>query len=172
MIFEKEINNALQHNNQERLNIVFEKIYEQYFKLGLFISYQYLNEFDALEVVEDVFFNFYTKIIESRSFNIKNIKQYLCTSVKNESLKIKKSQSKNTPYNDDIEYKNTQKENVISEDEILIGLNELEQYIITEHALLDKTFKEISIEINQPLNTVKSTYRRACLKVKKRIKNK
>lgn len=166
MKIEAELQNALRLNSKEKVNYVFEKIYNDYFKLGMFIALQYLNEHDSLEIVDDTFVSFFDKALKEKKCEIKNIKQYLCTSIKNASLKKIKEIKSTLPYNDDIDY---QKEEPIYLIETLFAnLSNEEQYIISEHALMDKKFKDIAIEVNKPLFTVASIYRRGIMKIKRR----
>ena len=88
MKIEAELQNALRLNSKDKVNYVFEKIYNDYFKLGMFIALQYLNEHDAIEVVDDIFVSFFEKILKEKKLEILNIKQYLCTSIKNNSLRM------------------------------------------------------------------------------------
>ncbi len=165
MKIEAELQNALRQNSKEKVNYVFEKIYSGYFKLGMFIALQYLNEHDAIEIVDDIFVSFFEKVLKERKSEIKNIKQYICVSIKNSSLKKLKEQRNTLPYNDEINYQ--KEEDRYSIETLFAKLNEKEQYIITEHALLDRTFKDIANELNQSLSTIKSIYRRGIIKIKR-----
>ena len=166
MKIEAELQKALRLNSKDKVNCVFEKIYSDYFKLGMFITLQYLNEHDAVEIVDDTFVAFFEKVLKEKKCDIKNIKQYLCTSIKNASLKKIKELKSILPYNDDIDY---QKEEPIYLIETLFaGLTNEEQYIISEHVLMDKKFKDVANELNKPLFTVTSIYRRGIMKIKRR----
>lgn len=167
MKIEAELQNALGLNSKDKVNYVFEKIYNDYFKLGMFIALQYLNEHDAIEIVEDTFVSFFEKILKEKKLDIINIKQYLCTSIKNASLKKIKEQRDILPYNDDIDYQK-EEEPIYLIETLFAGLSNEEQYIVSEHVILEKTFNEISIELNKPLNSIKSTYRRAVIKARRK----
>ena len=166
MKIEAELQNALRLNSKDKVNCAFEKIYSDYFKLGMFIALQYLNEHDAIEIVDDTFVSFFEKILSEKRCEIKNIKQYLCTSIKNASLKKIKEQKNVLPYNDDIVYQ--KEEPVYLIETLFASLTNEEQYIISEHALMDKKFKDIASELNKPLFTVTSIYRRGIMKIKRR----
>ena len=168
MKVEAELQNALGLNSKEKVNNVFEKIYDNYFKLGMFIALQYLNEHDAIEIVEDTFVSFFEKILKEKKLDIINIKQYLCTSIKNASLKKIKEQRDILPYNDDIDYQK-EDEPIYLIETLFAGLSNEEQYIIIEHAILDRKFKSIASELNKPLFTVASIYRRGIIKIKRRL---
>ena len=167
MKIEAELQKALRLNSKDKVNCVFEKIYSDYFKLGMFIALQYLSEHDAVEIVEDVFVSFFEKVLKEKKCEIKNIKQYLCTSIKNASLKKIKELKNILPYNDDIDYQK-EEEPIYLIETLFANLNNEEQYIISEHILLDKTFNEIASELNRPLNSIKSTYRRALIKARRK----
>ena len=167
MKIEAELQNALRQNSKEKVNHAFEKIYNGYFKLGMFIALQYLNEHDAIEVVDDIFVSFFEKVLKEKKNEILNIKQYLCTSIKNSSLKKLKEQRNTLPYNDDIDYQKEEKPIYLIET-LFANLSNEEQYIITERIILNKTFNEISTELHKPLNSIKSTYRRALIKARRK----
>ena len=167
MKIEAELQNALRLNSKDKVNYVFEKIYNDYFKLGMFIALQYLNEHDAIEVVHDIFVSFFEKILKEKKSEILNIKQYLCASIKNNSLKRLKEQRSILPYNDDIDYQK-EEEPIYFIETLFANLSNEEQYIVSEHIILDKTFNEISIELNKPLHSIKSTYRRAVIKARRK----
>lgn len=165
MTIEAELQNALKLFSENEVNCVFEKIYVNYFKLGMFVALQYLAEQEAVDIVDDVFVSFFEKMLRERKSEIKNIKQYICVSIKNSSLKKLKEQRNTLPYNDEINYQ--KEEERYSIETLFAKLNEKEQYIITEHALLDRTFKDIANELNQSLSTIKSIYRRGIIKIKR-----
>lgn len=165
---EAELQNALKLNSKDKVNIVFETIYNDYFKLGMFIALQYLNEHDAIEIVDDVFVSFFNRLLKEKKCEIKNIKQYLCTSIKNAAIKEANERKKIIPYNDEIDYQK-EDDSLFLIENMLAGLNKEEQFIITEHVLLDRKFKDIANELKKPLFTVTSIYRRGIIKIKRRL---
>ena len=167
MKIEAELQNALRLNSKDKINYVFEKIYNDYFKLGMFIALQYLNEHDALEIVEDAFVAFFEKTLKEKRSEVKNIKQYLCTSIKNASLKKIKELKSTSSYNDDINYKK-EEEPIGLIETLFASLTNEEQYIISEHIIMDKTFNEIASDLSRPLNSIKSIYRRAIMKARRK----
>ena len=52
---------------------------------------------------------------------------------------------------------------------LFANLSNEEQYIVSEHVLLDRKFKDLANELNKPLFTVTSIYRRGIMKIKRRI---
>ena len=168
MKIEAELQNALKSNSKDQVDLVFETIYIDYFKLGMFIALQYLNEHDAIEIVDDVFISFFNKLLKEKKCEIKNIKQYLCTSIKNAAIKEANERKKIIPYNDEIGYQK-EDDSLFLIENMLAGLNKEEQFIITEHILLDRKFKDIANELKKPLFTVTSIYRRGIIKIKRRL---
>lgn len=168
MKIEAELQNALKLNSKDKVNIVFETIYNDYFKLGMFIALQYLNEHDAIEIVDDTFVSFFSKLLKEKKCEIKSIKQYLCASIKNAAIKEANERKKIIPYNDEIDYQK-EDDSLFLIENMLAGLNKEEQFIITEHVLLDRKFKDIANELKKPLFTVTSIYRRGIIKIKRRL---
>jgi len=164
---EAELQIALRNGNKDEIDSIFERIYNSYFKLGMFIARQYLDYENSLEIVDEAFVNFYKRILLEQKCEIKNIKQYLCVSIKNASIKESNRINVMVPFDENINYQKNK--NVSSVEQLLQEFNEIEQYIITEHVLLDKTFNEIAIELNKPMNTIKSIYRRGCQKARRKL---
>lgn len=77
MTIEAQLQIALEQNSKESVNHSFERIYGEYFKLGMFIALQYLNDYDSTDVVNDAFVNLFEKILKEKKCDIKNIKQYI-----------------------------------------------------------------------------------------------
>ena len=71
-------------------------------------------------------------------------------------------------YNDEIGYQK-EDDSLFLIENLLAGLNKEEQFIITEHILLDKKFKDIASKLNKPLFTVTSIYRRGINKIKRKL---
>ena len=92
MTIEAELQAALEQNSKESMNRSFERIYGEYFKLGMFVALQYLNEHDSTDVVNDAFVNLFEKILKEKKCDIKNIKQYMCPHKKRSPEKSKRNQ--------------------------------------------------------------------------------
>ena len=81
MDLERKLKSALNTNDLEQIEIVFEEIYNTYYKLIYFcININVKNHQDVEELVDDVFINFYNNI---NKIDISNIKYYLTKSAKN-----------------------------------------------------------------------------------------
>lgn len=170
----RKIYQVIKHHSQEEKNKLFENLYNEYFRLLYFVSFNYLkNEQIVEDIVEGVFVNFFQKCHE-REFilNVKNVKAYLCACARHESLKEKKSL---LAKEQSIDIENTlSKTDSIPEihlQNLLQSLNEDEIEIVIEHVLLDLSFREISEKRNVPLNTLKSKYRRTIFKLRLEINN-
>ena len=72
MNLETKLKNSIIKKDEVLLDSVFEEIYNKYFNLSAFIISKYVkNKLDVVELVNDVFFKFYEKIIETEINNIK-----------------------------------------------------------------------------------------------------
>lgn len=161
--------------NRERINDLFEQIYNEHFRLLYFVAYSYINNEQIVEdLVQNAFVDFFNRCLEGNQIkDIKNVKSYLCSIVKHESLKEKKRLFLNDSSFDIDSIPNNEKQKIseIYLNELLKILNKDELGILVDHVFLDQTFKEISQERGVPLNTIKSKYRRAIVKFREAIKD-
>ena len=85
MSLEAKLVDALNSNNRQKLESIFKKIYDSYFKLVYFCVSSYINiKEDIEDIVSDTFLSFYNhldSIDASRS-----IKYYLTTTAKNKAI--------------------------------------------------------------------------------------
>ena len=169
MKVEAELQKALKLNSKDKINYVFGRIYNDHFKLGMFIALQYLNEEDAVEVVDNVFVSFFERILKEKECDVSNIRRHLCISIKDSSLKKLKDRRNAPPCKGNIGYQKEEKPTPIIGTSFAELSNE-EQYIITEHALLNRKFKDISNDLNKSLFTVASMYSRGMTKIKRRFR--
>lgn len=165
------------HNkqNSSSLNAYFEKIYNKYFKLVFFVCLAEIeNEEIAKDLTQDTFVLFFKAIMDGTI--IKNPKYYLCNSIKNIAINYLKHDVKTISFNDDINAIqsndcwtiNAQNKDFLDEWKNI--LNNEERSLIEMHYIDGLTFKTISSKTGKPLNSVKSTCRRAIKKIQKRIK--
>lgn len=170
----KSIFKVIQRQNQEEINSLFEEIYYEYFRLLYFVSFTYLkNEQQVEDVVQNVFVIFFEKCFEKDFvIQIKDVKAYLCSCVKHDSIREKKKiELKDESIN--VETSLSTADQNISEPylhSLIESLNDDEIEIIQNHIIFDKSFRQISEETKSSINTVKSKYRRAILKIRKEIK--
>lgn len=153
---------------------LFHEIYDEYFKLVYFVSFSYLkNEYDAEDVSQDVFLNFFEKC---RDFGwiskITNVKSYLCASSKNASIKKIKEKQKIQIIEDADSIPNRQSEKLVESNlRALLGQLDSEEIdLIVNHIYLEKPFREIAEQQNVSINTIKSKYRRAIHKLRRSLK--
>lgn len=154
-------------SSKERLEREFKNIYDSYAKLLFYISFRVVNNVsDAEDAVNEAFLNFFNNYYE-----VKNVKYYLVSSVRNISynILIKKN-----------------KENIISIDEKNIDvidnssnlgidqlindfkmfLNDEEIDILIDHIIYCMTFSEIARYKNKTRFSIASKYRRIIQKIK------
>lgn len=175
MTLEKKLSYALKTKKSEELDETFKQIFNSYYKLVYFVSYQYvLNDADSEDICQEVFINFFNTILKNDiCYQIKNIKQYLCTMAKNKSLDFLKINKSNLPLQEEIASYYDQYE--LFDDNFLNIWNKCltsdEQHILIDHILIGESLKDIAIKKNVPYNTIKSVYHRSIKKLKERIKN-
>lgn len=170
-----EITKKLKKSNKEDTLLLFEDIYNKYYKLLYFVAFSYLKEEQKTEdVVQDVFLTFFEKCInEELESQVKNIKSYLCSCVKNAALKEMKRQNKISNVEDIELFADLNKKDVIEINlrKILKDLDKETIGIINDHIFLNLSFKEIAKQSNSSINTIKSKYRRAIQKIRRKTKN-
>lgn len=168
----KAVYKALNSKNNNKIIEAFDTIYQEYYKLIYFVISKYINnEQDIEDLTNDVFLNFFEQVQKTK---INNIKYYLVSSAKNRSLNFLSRQNEQIPYDDDIFMNVTEKSNVdYCYDDLIKEMSnvmtEEEIKIVLMHCIDDMKFKEISKELNKPLNTTISIYHRALKKFRKHI---
>ena len=175
MGIEQKLKQAIINKNKTSVDECFSDIFNQYYKLCLFVSSSYVDSSDEAEdIAQNVFLNFYNKIINDKTFDIKNIKQYLCTASKNLSIDYNKrlSSNKNILFDENAYSAHNPPVDMISEqlETVWSGLLIEEKDLIIDHLFLDKTFKEVAECSGKRINTIKSQYRRAIIKIRKGLK--
>ena len=89
MSLEARLVDALQSNNRQKLESIFKKIYDSYFKLVYFCISTYINNKEDIEdILADTFLSFYNHL-DNIDAN-KSIKYYLTTIAKNKSINFLK----------------------------------------------------------------------------------
>ena len=143
--------------------ILFEDIYNEYYKLSFYIISKYINNYDDIcDLVNDCFLNVFK--------NIQNIKKNIKS--KNNAINFLKKQNKIIIDNEYILNQKYEQQEVTDYNYIHKILNELlskeEIDIIELHLLYNKKFKEIAKLKNQKEETIKTIYYRAIKKVKEK----
>ena len=171
MNLETKLKNSIIKKDEVLLDSVFEEIYNKYFNLSAFIISKYVkNKLDVEELVNDVFFKFYEKIIETE---INNIKYYIVSISKNcainfvtkKTLLIEYDETYINNFNDS--NKDTLYHEVINEMEKILTSEEIN--IILLHEIYMFSINDISIKYNKPRTTISSIYKRAIKKFQKGV---
>lgn len=171
MNLERKLSSAKKSRRTEKINKVFEEIFNEYSKLCAFIIYKYIkDEEDVKDLVMDIFIKFFDVALKQ---DIDNIKGYLISSSKNSSINFLKRQETNIIYNDNIlidellddNNQNNDYEELIKEMKDILSEEEIN--IIILHTVYDYTFKEISKKYSKSESTIKTLYYRALKKYRK-----
>lgn len=169
----REIANIIRKGDKDKINQTFENIYNDYFRLLYFVGYSYLNNEQIVsDIVEDTFALFFNKCLDVKFIKkIKNVKSYLSSSVKYEAIREKKILELNdfsVNVETDISSEtNDSKEIYLSNFLKILSKEEIE--IIVNHIFVDRSFKDIAFEMKVSINTVKSKYRRAIIKIREEL---
>ena len=172
MNINSELKKALKQGDVSKIELAFDELYSQYVRLIYVSISKYVSvKEDVEELTSDVFINFFNNL-DKIDFD-KNIKYYLLKSAKNLSinyLKKKEKEVSNLDYLKDSEYLKCEEKSNYSE---LINswrkyLSDMEIEIILAHVLDGVELKEIAKKMGKSPNTIKSIYRRAVIKIRKR----
>ena len=171
MSYEVELISALKSNDISKLQESFKNIYEAYYKLVYFCVGNFLkNKEDIEDVTQEVFINFFNNL---ENINVSgSIKYYLTRSARNLSINYLK---KNSKVINDYDLSNKASYELKTNDLfdfIKSNLDNDEKEIIIRQVLEGYSLKEIAKITYQNINTVKSKYRRALLKLKHLLKEK
>ena len=172
MTDEKMLKNAVKSCNKDRIEEVFNYLYDKYKPLVIFVASKYIKRIDDIDdIVQDTFISFFNNI----SFIKTNIKSYLTTIAKNKAIDfIRKNQR--IDFVDDIELDNySEDRQLLCNDtfkELIDKLNKVlgkeDADIIIMHLVDDLKFDEIGLKYNQKVKTIKTRYYRALKKFKER----
>ena len=165
MSLEAKLVDALNSNNRQKLESIFKKIYDSYFKLVYFCISAYVNKKEDIEdIVSDTFLSFYNHLDSIDAS--KSIKYYLTTTAKNKAINFIKK--KKELYLDENVLNNKSYSTSINKVllDIKDNLKQEEFELIIDHVLFDKSLHEIAKEKNLNFNTLKSKYHRIILKLK------
>ena len=148
----------------------FEKIYNQYYKLVFYVSYNLVKDQElAQDIMQETFVNFMNHVEDYNEEG--KIKQYLTTISKNLSLNALKKKVNKEILDEDMilnySSKDIEMEKVKLKLTLNDTLNEEESKIVTLKILFDYSFKEISENLNQSLGQIQSKYYKALDKLKK-----
>ena len=171
MSMEQKLRLALGFADEQIIHETFNEIYISYGKLVFFTISKYIeNRNDVEYLTQEVFLNFFNVLNKTE---IKNIKYYLVTSAKNTAINFLRNKKIEFELDERILFETLcDKEEWDSCIDIIKDLksflNKEEVYIILQHALYDKSFKEISNECGKHISTVMAKYYRSINKIRKR----
>ena len=173
MSLEKRLSKAKHTGNREKINRVFEEMFNEYSKLVAFIIFKYVSR---KEDVEDLVNGVFLKVFrESLRTEIDNIKGYLIKTAKNASVDFLRQKEVEIEYNDEVlldlpddrfEKGNDYYELVESMKRVL---SERLINLILLHVVYGYSFKEIGIRYAVPESSVKTDYYRAIRKLRKEM---
>ncbi len=169
----RKIINALNSRKQEKIEEVFNYIYDKYKPLAIFVAGKYLKSVDDIDdVVQDAFISFFNNINNVNT----NVKSYLTTIVKNKAIDFIRKNKR-------IEYVDVEDFDVISDYEKTSNdsltemisnmrsvLGDLDTNIILLHLVDDLKFDDIALKLNMNTKTIKTKYYRALKKYQERKK--
>lgn len=164
----------IKKGTKDGIKHLFEGIYNEYFKLVYFVAFSYIkHEQKTEDIVEETFLHFFEKCTDFAWVSqISNVKAYLCSCAKNASLRELKNQSRMSDV-ENIEYLIVDEKECQTETDlinILDGIDSDSVDIINDHIFLDLTFNEIAKNKKTSINTIKSKYRRAIQKIRRKFK--
>lgn len=174
MTDEKLLFKALRSNDLNKINYIFEQLYEKYKPYVAFVSANYLKDNNDIDdVIQEVFMEFFENADKIKI----SIKTYLSILAKNRSIDLYRKKQKIIindsfiNFNDilDCEDRHECLKDIIND--LKLCLKEIEVKIILLHLLEVKTFNEISKIVSMKEKTVKTCYYRALKKIKKGGKN-
>lgn len=167
---------SIKKGSKSEITSLFEDIYNEYFKLVYFVAFSYLKDEQKTEdIVQETFLHFFEKCMDDYKwvYQLSNVKSYLCSCAKNAALKELKKQNRQSDV-EDIETLIAEERECVREadlNNILDGIGSDSIDIINDHIFLGLPFVEIAKNKNSSINTIKSKYRRAIQKIRRKIKN-
>lgn len=159
---------AIKSKNKNKVNEIFEKIYNDYVKLVAFSVGKYVKDVDDIkDITNEVFIRFFQNIENVKT----SIKYYLIATARNLSLDYLKEKNKYEVLEDIegliseniIESYNGYQE-LVDDLKSVLSLREVE--IIILHAVDGYTFKEIGAKLNLSHKNANKIYERALKKFK------
>lgn len=171
MSMEQKLWLAIKFAEEQKIHEIFNEIYNTYAKLVYFTISKYIsNTPDIEDLTQEVFLKFFNNINKTE---IRNIKYYLVTTAKNISFNYLRSKKIEFELDDRLLYEEiTEKE---ESDLCLKIINKLKEdlehedvYIILQHVLYDKSFKDISKECGKKISYIAARYYRSINKIRRK----
>ena len=166
MKLESKLKKSIEEKDINKIESVFEEIYNTYFNLVCFIIYKYIKRKEDIEdIATDVFINFFNRLNE---IDFKNIKYYLVASANNLAINFIKSKKNRVDFiereeiDDMVESPNSSS----LVDELKEELTESDFYILYERIVNERSFKAISLDLNISYEATKKRYQRIIKKLR------
>lgn len=163
---------AIKSKNKDKINEIFEKIYNDYVKLVAFSVGKYVKDVDDIkDITNEVFIRFFKNIEYIKT----SIKYYLLSTARNLSIDYLKEKNKYEVFEniDDLINENLIEsyngyQELVDDLKNVLSLREVE--IIILHVVDGYTFKEIGAKLNLSSKNANKIYERALKKFKASIK--
>ncbi len=161
MNIESKLISVLKTGDRNRIEKIFEEIYEKYYKLLYFCVGSYITQREDIEdIVMDTFLSFFNNL-DSIDLN-GNIKNYLVRSAKNKAINLQKKKREVLIENIEeysLDFDNDSNGNDLM-DIIRDSLNDDERELFLSHVIEDISLRKLSKMRDENINTTKSKYHR------------
>ena len=161
MNIESKLISVLKTGDRNRIEKIFEEIYEKYYKLLYFCVGSYITQREDIEdIVMDTFLSFFNNL-DSIDLN-GNIKNYLVRSAKNKAINLQKKKREVLIENIEeysLDFDNDSNGNDLM-DIIRDSLNDDERDLYLSHVIEDISLRKLSKMRDENINTTKSKYHR------------
>lgn len=161
MNIESKLISVLKTGDRNRIEKIFEEIYEKYYKLLYFCVGSYITQREDIEdIVMDTFLSFFNNL---DSIDLDgNIKNYLVRSAKNKAINLQKKKREVLIENIEeysLDFDNDSNGNDLM-DIIRDSLNDDERDLFLSHVIEDISLRKLSKMRDENINTTKSKYHR------------
>ena len=161
MNMESKLISVLKTGDRNRIEKIFEEIYEKYYKLLYFCVGSYITQKEDIEdIVMDTFLSFFNNL---DSIDLDgNIKNYLVRSAKNKAINLQKKKREVLIENIEeysLDFDNDSNGNDLM-DIIRDSLNDDERELFLSHVIEDISLRKLSKMRDENINTTKSKYHR------------
>ena len=161
MNIESKLISVLKTGDRNRIEKIFEEIYEKYYKLLYFCVGSYITQSEDIEdIVMDTFLSFFNNF---DSIDLDgNIKNYLVRSAKNKAINLQKKKREVLIENIEeysLDFDNDSNGNDLM-DIIRDSLNDDERELFLSHVIEDISLRKLSKMRDENINTTNSKYQR------------
>ena len=146
-----------------------QEVYEEFRNLAYFVIATYISNADDCN---DVLSNTFLRVLENRQSieNVKNLKQFICTTAKNEAINFMKKEYRSVPTDlIDEMYGSADKSNdVLNLLEPLLTNKEV--IVVYYKVIFEMTWEEITRETGIPSSSARLIYKQAKAKLRKELR--